>query len=94
MTRLMQLIVGTRGADIVGPRNPEVGAQSPDILIPPSTDHVGIPNLKFPFAMAHKDISLNTWLALTPRHLVEGHLDVGEPLMSALRPPRQPLVKG
>ncbi|OYX87048.1 MAG: cupin, partial [Azorhizobium sp. 35-67-5] len=43
---------------------------------------------------AYRDVSLNNWLALTPRDLVEGPLDVTEPLMSALRPTRQPLVKG
>lgn len=42
----------------------------------------------------YKDISLNQWLALTPRALVEGHLDVGEPLMSSLRQGYSPVVGG
>ena len=61
MTVLKQPIVGSRGADIVGPRNPEVEAQNPDILIPPATDHGGIPNLKFPFAMAHNRLEDGGW---------------------------------
>ncbi|MCX5495594.1 cupin domain-containing protein [Kaistia dalseonensis] len=61
MTILKQPIVGTKGADIVGPRNPEVEAQNPDILIPPLSDHGGIPNLKFPFAMAHNRLEDGGW---------------------------------
>lgn len=61
MAALKQPIVGTRGADIVGPRNPEVEAQNPDILIPPATDNGGIPNLKFPFAMAHNRLEDGGW---------------------------------
>lgn len=61
MTDLPQPIVGTKGADIAGPRNPQVEAQNPDILIPPATDHGGIPNLKFPFAMAHNRLEDGGW---------------------------------
>jgi len=43
---------------------------------------------------AYRDVSLNNWLALTPPALVRGHLDVGDTLMEALRPGRQPVVKG
>ena len=56
-----QPIRGTQGADIVGPRNPEVEKQNPDILLPPETDHGGIPNLKFPFAMAHNRLEDGGW---------------------------------
>lgn len=61
MSDLVQPIDGTRGADIVGPRNPAVEAQNPDILLPPPTDHGGIPNLKFPFAMAHNRLEDGGW---------------------------------
>ncbi|MFK8253335.1 cupin domain-containing protein [Ancylobacter terrae] len=61
MSELTQPIRGTRGADIVGPRNPAIEAQNPDILLPPSTDHGGIPNLKFPFAMAHNRLEDGGW---------------------------------
>jgi oxalate decarboxylase len=42
----------------------------------------------------YRDVSLNNWLALTPRHLVQGHLDVGDPLMSSFRATRQTITKG
>lgn len=61
MTKLIQPIRGTKGANIVGPRNPEIESQNPDILLPPETDHVGIPNLKFPFAMAHNRLEDGGW---------------------------------
>ena len=61
MPDLPQPIVGHLGADIAGPRNPEAEAQNPDILIPPLTDNGGIPNLKFPFAMAHNRLEDGGW---------------------------------
>ncbi|MBB3772668.1 oxalate decarboxylase [Angulomicrobium tetraedrale] len=61
MSDLKQPIVGTRGADIAGPRNLEIEAQNPDILIPPATDHGGLPNLKFPFSMAHNRLEDGGW---------------------------------
>ena len=59
--KTQQPIRGTQGADIVGPRNPEIEKQNPDILLPPETDHGGIPNLKFPFAMAHNRLEDGGW---------------------------------
>ncbi len=56
-----QPIRGSQGADIVGPRNPEIEKQNPDILLPPASDHGGIPNLKFPFAMAHNRLEDGGW---------------------------------
>lgn len=61
MSDIVQPIRGTQGADIVGPRNPEVEAQNPDILLPPATDKGGLPNLKFPFAMAHNRLEDGGW---------------------------------
>lgn len=61
MTDLPQPIRGTQGATIVGPRNPELEAQNPDIFMPPATDNGGIPNLKFPFAMAHNRMEDGGW---------------------------------
>ncbi|MCF3934812.1 cupin domain-containing protein [Acuticoccus sp. M5D2P5] len=61
MAELPQPIVGTRGADVAGPRNPEVEAQNPDIFVPPATDSGGIPSLKFPFAMAHNRLEDGGW---------------------------------
>lgn len=48
MTELKQPVRGSKGADIAGPRNPEVELQNPDIFLPPATDNGGLPNLKFP----------------------------------------------
>lgn len=56
-----QPIRGTKGASIIGPRNSEVEKQNPDIFLPPETDHGGIPNLKFPFAMAHNRLEDGGW---------------------------------
>ncbi|MCH4024057.1 MAG: cupin domain-containing protein [Acetobacter sp.] len=61
MEKLKQPIMGSRGADIVGPRNPEIESQNPDIFLPPVTDNGGIPNLKFPFAMAHNRLEDGGW---------------------------------
>lgn len=61
MADLVQPIVGSKGATIAGPRNPAVEGENPDILIPPATDKGGIPNLKFPFAMAHNRLEDGGW---------------------------------
>ena len=61
VNKLIQPIDGTRGADIAGPRNDELERQNPDILIPPSTDNGGIPNLKFPFSLAHNRLEDGGW---------------------------------
>ena len=61
MENLNQPIMGSKGADIVGPRNPEIEQQNPDIFLPPATDKGGIPNLKFPFAMAHNRLEDGGW---------------------------------
>jgi oxalate decarboxylase len=39
------------------------------------------------------DVSLNQWMALTPKELVEEHLHVGPELMNALRKEKWPAVK-
>ncbi|MHC5310285.1 cupin domain-containing protein [Myroides sp. LJL116] len=56
-----QPIRGTQGADIIGPRNLGIEDKNPDILLPPETDCGGIPNLKFPFAMAHNRLEDGGW---------------------------------
>ncbi|QFY63630.1 cupin domain-containing protein (plasmid) [Rhizobium grahamii] len=57
----IQPIRGTRGADDPGPRNIELDLQNPDILIPPETDNGSLPNLRFPFAMAHNRLEDGGW---------------------------------
>ncbi|TCT34834.1 cupin domain-containing protein [Martelella mediterranea] len=56
-----QPIRGTQGADDPGPRNVVLDKMNPDIFMPPSTDNGGIPNLKFPFAMAHNRLEDGGW---------------------------------
>ena len=50
---IQQLINGSRGATVAGPRNLPLEAQVPDIFAAPLTDHGSMPNLHFPFAFAH-----------------------------------------
>ncbi len=38
------------------------------------------------------DVSLNQWMALTPSELVQGHLDLSEAVMQALRKTKHPVV--
>jgi oxalate decarboxylase len=42
-----------RGGTDPGPRNVARDRQNPDLLVPPSTDHGTLPNLRFSFADAH-----------------------------------------
>jgi oxalate decarboxylase len=54
-------IVGNKGGTILGPRNPDIAAQNPDFIHPPTTDHGGIPNLHYPFADTHVKMSEGGW---------------------------------
>lgn len=58
---IVQPVRGTRGATDPGPRNVALDLQNPDILMPPDTDNGSIPNLKFPFAMAHNRLEDGGW---------------------------------
>lgn len=58
---IMQPVRGSSGADDPGPRNVELDRQNPDILIPPETDNGSLPNLKFPFSMAHNRLEDGGW---------------------------------
>src|ERR1700694_3169155 len=51
---------GVGGTDL-GPRNIVRDRQNPDILVPPSTDHGTIPNLRFSFADAHMRLESGGW---------------------------------
>lgn len=61
MNDKVEPIRGSKGATILGPRNPDVEKQNPDILLPPETDNGGIPNLKFPFSLAHNRLEDGGW---------------------------------
>ena len=49
------------GAPILGPRNPAVEIQNPDLLVPPRTDSRTVPNLKYSFAQAHNRLLTAGW---------------------------------
>src|SRR4030088_2359906 len=51
---------GQGGAD-PGPRNIVRDKQNPDLLVPPSTDHGTLPNLRFSFADAHMRLETGGW---------------------------------
>jgi oxalate decarboxylase len=44
-----------------GPRNLSRDRQNPDLLVPPSTDHGTLPNLRFSFADAHMRLEPGGW---------------------------------
>lgn len=44
-----------------GPRNIARDSQNPDLLVPPSTDHGTLPNLRFSFADAHMRLEPGGW---------------------------------
>lgn len=54
-------ISGKFGADIIGPRNFELEAQNPDLLVPPRTDRGLMANLKWSFADSHMRIEEGGW---------------------------------
>ena len=54
-------VEGSKGAPIIGPRDPAREAQNPDLVRPPPTDHGGLPNLRFSFADAHVKMRDGGW---------------------------------
>ena len=52
----LQPVVDGRGATILGPRNVSVELENPDVLVSPPTDAGTVPNLKFPYALAHNRV--------------------------------------
>lgn len=50
-----------RGGSDLGPRNLARDQQNPDILVPPSTDHGSLPNLRFSFSDAHMRLETGGW---------------------------------
>ena len=59
-----------RGGTDPGPRNVVRDRQNPDLLVPPSTDHGTLPNLRFSFADAHTRLERGGWTRqITAREL-------------------------
>src|SRR5258706_2051648 len=50
-----------RGGTDPGPRNLMRDRQNPDLLVPPSTDHGTLPNLRFSFSDAHVRLESGGW---------------------------------
>ena len=50
-----------RGGTDSGPRNLARDGQNPNILVPPSTDHGNLPNLRFSFSDAHMRLETGGW---------------------------------
>ncbi|MCJ2069255.1 oxalate decarboxylase family bicupin [Methylobacterium sp. J-030] len=56
---------GTKGADILGPRNPPRAGEEPFTLAPPATDHGTMPNLKWSFTDSHMRLEKGGWARQT-----------------------------
>jgi oxalate decarboxylase len=66
-------IRGGQGATILGPRNVPVERENPDVLVAPDTDAGTVPNLKFPYALAHNRVLSGGWAReITTRELPVG----------------------
>lgn len=50
-----------RGGFDAGPRDVTRDRENPDVLVPPSTDHGTLPNLRFSFADAHMRLDSGGW---------------------------------
>ncbi|WP_027581597.1 cupin domain-containing protein [Bradyrhizobium sp. Ai1a-2] len=50
-----------RGGTDPGPRDLTRDRQNPDMLVPPSTDHGSLPNLRFSFSDAHMRLETGGW---------------------------------
>lgn len=58
-------IRGREGGSILGPSNPAREAESPDRLLPPSTDRGTLPSLRWSFADSHNRVSVGGWARQT-----------------------------
>jgi len=56
---------GPKGADILGPKNPQRAAEEPNTVAPPATDHGTMPNLKWSFADSHMRLEVGGWARQT-----------------------------
>ena len=54
-------IQGSLGASILGPTNPAREAESPDRIMPPTTDRGTLPSLRWSFADSHNRVSVGGW---------------------------------
>ena len=52
---------GSKGATILGPRNPAREAEDRDLVCPPATDKGSVPNLRWSFADSHNRLEPGGW---------------------------------
>lgn len=62
----------------MGPTNPQVVAQNPDLLAPPSTDHGSVSNAKWAFSLSHNRLQTGGWA----RNQNIGSLPIAEAMAS------------
>jgi oxalate decarboxylase len=67
---------GNKGAPILGPRNPDREAQSPDRLRPPPTDSGTLPTLRWSFADSHLKMREGGWSRQTTRREIPASKDL------------------
>jgi oxalate decarboxylase len=69
---------GSRGGTNPGPANPDRIGQNPDLLVPPTTDHGTLPNLRFSFDDSHMRLSGGGWTRqVTTRELAISKQNAG-----------------
>ncbi|KAI0033645.1 oxalate decarboxylase [Vararia minispora EC-137] len=56
-----EAIRGGLGSPILGPTNPAIEQQNPDLLAPPTTDNGDIMNAKWPMALSHNRLQTGGW---------------------------------
>ncbi|EEB99664.1 hypothetical protein MPER_00618 [Moniliophthora perniciosa FA553] len=54
-------IRGSLGSSVLGPDNPQINLQNPDLLAPPTTDNGQIGNVKWPFSFSSNRIQTGGW---------------------------------
>ncbi|KAJ2926967.1 hypothetical protein H1R20_g10130, partial [Candolleomyces eurysporus] len=54
-------IRGELGATIIGPNNPNIAQQNPDLFAPPTTDGGSVPNFKWPMSLSHNRLQTGGW---------------------------------
>lgn len=65
LTHTLEPIRGKQGASILGPSNPAREAESPDRVLPPSTDRGTLPSLRWSFCDSYNRVSEGGWARQT-----------------------------
>ncbi|CAE6380933.1 unnamed protein product [Rhizoctonia solani] len=54
-------IIGSAGANILGPQNVPLERESPDFMAPPTTDSGSVENVKWSFSLSHNRVQDGGW---------------------------------